>query len=385
MASLAGMPTSASWPSPASRCAAASTASTCSSPDPPERFWSGSPGAPAICGSAGRPVSRRGFTLEAAPASLPSTTRDSGPSAGRSGADRRASQRQPIATEWRSVAEPAGSRSPTTDSDPSRTRRRLGVACENRRRARCHQEGSRMARMHSLTRRSVLALLCTAGVFLWLPTTALAADLRQGANVTVGAGQTVSDDIYAAGGTITVAGTINGSLIAAGATITVSGNVSRDLIIAGGTINVTGKVGGSIRAAGGNLTLNGPVEQDVVITGGMIAIGSGATIGRDLVLAGGTTTVAAPVTRRVMMASGSLTLMNRVGGDVRGNVDHLKLDGAQIGGNLDYTSNNQVEIVNGARIAGTTSRPTPPDRGASGPTNSFIGWLRALLGIVALW
>jgi len=144
-----------------------------------------------------------------------------------------------------------------------------------------------MARMHSLTRRSVLALLCTAGVFLWLPTTALAADLRQGANVTVGAGQTVSDDIYAAGGTITVAGTINGSLIAAGATITVSGNVSRDLIIAGGTINVTGKVGGSIRAAGGNLTLNGPVEQDVVITGGMIAIGSGATIGRDLVLAGG--------------------------------------------------------------------------------------------------
>lgn len=241
-----------------------------------------------------------------------------------------------------------------------------------------------MARMRSLTRRSVLALLCTAGVFVWLPTTALAADLRQGANVTVGAGQTVSDDIYAAGGTITVAGTINGSLIAAGATITVSGNVSRDLIIAGGTINVTGKVGGSIRAAGGNLTLNGPVEQDVVITGGMIAIGSGATIGRDLVLAGGTTTVAAPVTRRVMMASGSLTLMNRVGGDVRGNVDHLKLDGAQIGGNLDYTSNNQVEIVNGARIAGTTTRHTPPDRGASGPTNSFIGWLRALIGIVAL-
>ena len=241
-----------------------------------------------------------------------------------------------------------------------------------------------MARMRSLTRRSVLALLCTVGVFVWLPTTVLAADLRQGANVTVGAGQTVSDDIYAAGGTITVAGTINGSLIAAGATITVSGNVSRDLIIAGGTINVTGKVGGSIRAAGGNLTLNGPVEQDVVITGGMIAIGSGATIGRDLVLAGGTTTVAAPVTRRVMMASGSLTLMNRVGGDVRGNVDHLKLDGAQIGGNLDYTSNNQVEIVNGARIGGTTTRHTPPDRGASGPTNSFIGWLRALIGIVAL-
>jgi len=241
-----------------------------------------------------------------------------------------------------------------------------------------------MACMRSFTRRWLPALLCAAGAVLWLPTAAAAADLRQGPDVTVGPGSTVSDDIYAAGGTITIAGTINGSVIAAGGTVTVSGNVSRDLIVAGGTINVTGKVGGSIRAAGGNLTLNGPVEQDVVVTGGMIAIGSGAIIGRDLVLAGGTATVSAPVARRVMMGSGSMTLTNRVGGDVTGSVDHLKLDGAQIGGNLDYTSNNQVEIANGARVAGSTTRHTPTDRGTGGARNGFIGWVRALIGIFAL-
>jgi len=241
-----------------------------------------------------------------------------------------------------------------------------------------------MARMRSWGRRSLVALLCAAGVFVWLPAVASAADLRQGPDVTVGAGQTVSDDIYAAGGTITIAGTINGSVIAGGGTITVSGNVSRDLIVAGGTINVTGRVGGSIRAAGGNLTLNGPVEQDVVVTGGMIAIGSGGSIGRDLVIAGGTATVSAPVARRVMMASGSLTLQSRVGGNVTGTVDHLKLDGAKIGGDLDYTSNNQVDIVNGAHVAGTTTRRTPPDRGTGGAANGFVGWLRALIGIFAL-
>ena len=241
-----------------------------------------------------------------------------------------------------------------------------------------------LARTRSLTARSLAALIGVGAVLVWLPTTALAADLRQGSSVTVGADQTISDDLYAAGGTITIAGTINGSLIAAGGTITVSGNVSRDVMVAGGTVSITGRVGGSIRAAGGNLTLNGPVEQDVVITGGTISIGSGGTIGRDLVVAGGTATVAAPVARRIMMGSGNLTLQNKVGGDVTGGVDHLKLDGAQIGGNLDYTSNNQVDIVNGARVAGTTTRHTPPDRGTSGATNSFIGWLRALIGIFAL-
>jgi hypothetical protein len=83
------------------------------------------------------------------------------------------------------------------------------------------------------------------------------------------------------------------------------------------------------------------------------------------------------------MSAGSLTLRNRVGGDVRGRVDHLKLDGAQIGGNLNYTSNNTVELVNGARVAGTTTRHTPTDRGGDAG-NGFLGWLRALVGIFAL-
>jgi hypothetical protein len=226
-------------------------------------------------------------------------------------------------------------------------------------------------------------LILVAALLACLPLQAAAADLRQGRDVTVGSGQTVSDDIYAVGGAISIAGNINGSVIAAGGTITVSGTVSRDVIIAGGTVNVTGRVGGSIRAAGGTLTLNGPVEQDVVVTGGTVDLGSSATIGRDLVIAGGTATVSAPVARRIDMVAGDLTLRNRVGGDVRGRVDHLRLDGAQIGGNLDYTSNNQVQVLNGAHVAGTVTRRTPADRG-SGVGNGFLGWLRALIGLFAL-
>ena len=237
-----------------------------------------------------------------------------------------------------------------------------------------------------LTHRRWLATLSgsiiIAALFAWLPLEASAADLRQGSDVTVARTETVNDDIYAGAGTINIGGTVNGNVIAGGGTITVSGNITRDLIVGGGTINVTGHVGGSIIAAGGNLTLSGPVEHDIVVTGGTIDISSGATIGRDLLVAGGTATVSAPVTRRVQMSSGSLTLKNHVGGDVRGRVDRLKLDGAQIGGNLDYTSNNAVELVNGARVAGTTTRHMPTD--ANSARNGFLGWLRELIGLFAL-
>ena len=242
-----------------------------------------------------------------------------------------------------------------------------------------------MARTHAMHRRWLATLfgsIIIGAMFAWLPRPAAAADLRQGTDVTVARTETVNDDIYAGAGTISIEGTVNGNVIAGGGTVTVSGNVTRDVIVGGGTINVTGHVGGSIIAAGGTLTLNGPVAHDIVVTGGMIDIGSGATIGRDLVVAGGTATVSAPIARRVQMSSGSLTLRNRVGGDVRGRVDHLKLDGAQIGGNLDYTSDNPVELVNGARVAGTTTRHTPLD--SRGPGNGFLNWLRELIGIFAL-
>jgi hypothetical protein len=243
-----------------------------------------------------------------------------------------------------------------------------------------------MARTQATHRRWLAALggtIMAAALYAWLPLQAAAADLRQGNDVTVGPGETINDDIYAGAGTISINGTVNGKVIAGGGTITVSGNITRDLILGGGTINITGHIGGSIIAAGGNITVNGPVAQDIVVTGGMIDVGAGGTIGRDLVVAGGSATVSAPVARRVQMSAGSLTLRNRVGGDVRGRVDHLKLDGAQIGGNLNYTSNNTVELVNGARVAGTTTRHTPTDRGGDAG-NGFLGWLRALVGIFAL-
>jgi hypothetical protein len=151
-------------------------------------------------------------------------------------------------------------------------------------------------------------------------------------------------------------------------------------MVAGGTVTVSGHVGGSVRMAGGTLTVSGPVTGDVVAAGGTVNLTSGGTIGRDLILLGGTATADGSVARNVRLSSGSVTLHGRVGGNVSGRVDRLRLDGTQVAGSLDYTSNNQVEEVNGAHVGGTTTRhPAPTNNG-----NAFLGWLRALIGILAL-
>jgi cytoskeletal protein CcmA (bactofilin family) len=156
------------------------------------------------------------------------------------------------------------------------------------------------------------------------------------------------------------------------------------VIVAGGNITVNGKVLGSVRAAGGNITVSGPVAGDVVVAGGTVNLTSEATIGRDLVLAVGMATVAGPVDRRILASGGNLTLQNKVGGDVTARVDRLRLDpGAQIRGNLDYTSRNSASIASGARVSGSTTRHVPRDT-TGGATGGFIGWVRALIGIFAL-
>jgi hypothetical protein len=243
-----------------------------------------------------------------------------------------------------------------------------------------------MARVHSRRwwRWASGGLVAAAALVVALPMQAAAADIRQGNEITVRSGETVADDIYAAGGMVTIDGTVNGSVIAAGGTITVSGTIDRDLMVVGGTVDVTGKINGSIRSAGGTITVKGAVAEDVVVTGGTINIESDATIGRDLVFAGGTATVAGPVARNLMMGAGTVTLRSQVGGNVTGSVDHLRLDGARIAGNLEYTSDNPVELVSGATVAGTTTRHTPQDRGVAGTNNPVVSWIRGLIGIAAL-
>ena len=86
-----------------------------------------------------------------------------------------------------------------------------------------------------------LNLLFMAVVALGI--SASAAEYRTGKHVKVAAEETIKDDLYAFGETITIDGIVEGDLIAFAKDIIINGEVRGDLIGAGQTIEATGHAG----------------------------------------------------------------------------------------------------------------------------------------------
>lgn len=231
-----------------------------------------------------------------------------------------------------------------------------------------------------------LLLVGLAGALLiggLLPGTALAADNRQGQSVTIGPNEVINDDLYVAANTIDIQGTVNGNLIAAGNTITVSGTVTRDINAAGNSISIPGEVQGSARLAGSQVTVSGKIAGDLVVAAGAVTLDNNASVGRDVMVAGGTVTFAGPIARNLNVTGGDIVLSSSVGGNVVAYDTNLKLDGATIQGNLDYTSNQVVQPTNGAVVTGTTHHYLPANDGPA--FGSYVlGWIQTLVGFFLL-
>ena len=143
---------------------------------------------------------------------------------------------------------------------------------------------------------------------------ALSEKLRTGNTVTIAAGETVSNDLYAFAGTVRVEGTVNGDLIASGGLVDVTGTVTGDVLAAGGSVNITGTVGGDARIAGGTLSVGGAVKEDLLATGGQLTVTSSGTIGEDLIAGMGQLTIDGAVTGDVFARTGTYTKNGTVGG-----------------------------------------------------------------------
>ena len=137
---------------------------------------------------------------------------------------------------------------------------------------------------------------------------------RSGDTVTVAAGETVSNDLYAFAGTVRVDGTVDGDLVASGGLIDVTGTVTGDVLAAGGSVNITGTVGGDTRIAGGTLSVGGAIKEDLLATGGQLTVTSSGTVGEDLIAGTGRLTIDGAVTGDVLARAGTYTKTGTIGG-----------------------------------------------------------------------
>jgi cytoskeletal protein CcmA (bactofilin family) len=195
-------------------------------------------------------------------------------------------------------------------------------------------------------------VLASAMLVLAVPSAAMAAEVRTGTTAVVAPGETLNDDLFASGQTVTIAGRVTGDVYATGQTVVVTGTVDGDLIAAAQQVVVDGTVNGDVRAAGAVVTVNGWVGHSVTGLAQQVNISSSGRVDGGLVAAGETISAFGPVGRGITAGGGTLQLGGPVGGKVLAWAETLSLGpNTRIAGDLEYRSERQAAIPPGT-VAG---------------------------------
>lgn len=191
-----------------------------------------------------------------------------------------------------------------------------------------------------------------------VPMFALGATLEVGDEVFIKKGNDTRDNLYVAGGNVSVGSVTFGDALLAGGNVLVSKNVSEDIFSVGGSITILGNSGGDVRIVGGNILIAGDAGGDMVAVGGAVVITSDVSVGKDLLVAGGDISIDGDIFGDVQVTGGTVTINGHVRGDVKAKVgEHLTIgDGAVIDGDLEYGAQNAeaLEVNEGAVVRGET-------------------------------
>lgn len=181
--------------------------------------------------------------------------------------------------------------------------------------------------------------------------------------VVIGRSERINDDLYVAGGEITIEGNVAGDLIVAGGQVRVTGEVEQDVLVAGGQVVIVGIVGDDVRVAGGEVRLAGVVKGDVLSAGGEVFIDDSAQLGN------------------VWAATGRLQVAGTTG-SVRAASDEIVIQkSAEIKGDLSYMSDDEATIEDGATIIGNVTHQES-QRGAQAALISVVDIMATVSYIV---
>jgi hypothetical protein len=166
----------------------------------------------------------------------------------------------------------------------------------------------------------------------------------------------VTEDVYIAGGNVTIQQDIDGDVFIAGGDITINSIITGDLFVAGGNVLVNGEVRDDVRMMGGAMTINSNVDGDLIIIGGSVDVNEDTTVGGDVIAISGKLNLYGTVNKSVQGILGRLVLAGKVNGnvDVRVTEKLVLLNSAIVEGDITYFSPEKIED-HGGTINGEVS------------------------------
>jgi cytoskeletal protein CcmA (bactofilin family) len=241
--------------------------------------------------------------------------------------------------------------------------------------------------------KSMLPRLLVLLTLLALAFPALGAEFRHDTNLKIPAEETIKDDLYAVGETITIDGIVEGDLIAFAKDIIINGEVRGDVIAAAQTIEASGTLGDDVRVAGQALKF-GPkakIGGDVIAGGMSLETEKGSTIAGDFIFGGYQALLAGQIDKDLLAGLANLQLAGKVGGDAEvffesdgdpppinsmtgGQPVRIQMpqvpggltleNTAEVDGKLKYTSKRDAKIDEAAKVTGGVSHEVPQTEAA---------------------
>jgi hypothetical protein len=223
---------------------------------------------------------------------------------------------------------------------------------------------------------------------LALASSAFGAEFRADKSVKVAAEETIKDDLYVTGETVTIDGIIEGDLIAFAKDIIINGEVRGDVIAASQTFEATGTLGDDVRIAGQVLKLGNKAKigGDVLAAGFSLETMKESSIAGDFIFGGYQALLGGQIDKDIKAGLVNCQLSGKVGGDAEiisksdgeaPNVNQmtgnqpvrismpqvpagLTLDAsAEVSGKLKYTSKQDAKIDEAAKVIGGVSHEVP--------------------------
>ena len=212
--------------------------------------------------------------------------------------------------------------------------------------------------------------------------------VRAANEVSITADQSIVEDFYALGNTVTLSGVQEGDVYAVAGNTTLNGEVAADLAALSGSVHVHGPVGDDVRAVAGEVIVGDAVAGDLFVIAGSLKILSTASIGGDVFFFGDSAEIEGEVGGGVMGSYTSLRIDAPVAQDVDVTVTRtLTLgDKASITGNVSYKSDTDVVRSPNASVEGEVIKSTPVMPSATPDTRTLaIQFLMSLFGSLCVY
>jgi anti-sigma factor RsiW len=191
-------------------------------------------------------------------------------------------------------------------------------------------------------------LLIGALVFLAAPARAFERRVARADHqeITVPAGETLDDSLFAAGETVSIDGIVTGNVIACAQRVIVRGTVKGDLIVGGQRVDLAGTVEGNVISFSQTLSVRGPVGKSLHSLGEHVSLDREGRVEGDVIALAGVLDFDGRGGRDLLAFGGPANLRGEVARNVSSWTDRLRVDGpARIGGDLTARAKRKGNVT----------------------------------------